>query len=202
MKKLSQHGYGHYCGCCRCCGCCVLLWLLLWLLFTNNFGLSIEIRDFLAIRCSERPRATDCKDASGTLRRRRWQSQNGYGWASAREALPRKTNCTSFRHETTASAAAPRSPDFNFSTTAAARGAFKYSRAGSRHEQIGHLQGLGSNRLQSSSRRAGTRSKWLGHCQDARTMSNRWWGIMWRAVRGPCSKPDFNVFELIQIQLI
>jgi len=129
-------------------------------------------------------------------------SQNGYGWASAREALPRKTNCTSFRHETTASAAAPRSPDFNFSTTAAARGAFKYSRAGSRHEQIGHLQGLGSNRLQSSSRRAGTRSKWLGHCQDARTMSNRWWGIMWRAVRGPCSTPDFKIFELIQIQLI
>ena len=117
MKKLSQHGYGHYCGCCRCCGCCVLLWLLLWLLFTNNFGLSIEIRDFLAIRCSERPRATDCKDASGTLRRRRWQSQNGYGWASAREALPRKTNCTSFRHQTTASAAAPGSPNFNFSTT-------------------------------------------------------------------------------------
>ena len=117
MKQLSQHGYGHCCGCCRCCGCCVLLWLLLWLLFTNNFGFSIQIRDFLAIRCSERPRATDCKHASGTLRRRRWQSQNGYGWASAREALPRKTNCTSFRHQTTASAAAPGSPNFNFSTT-------------------------------------------------------------------------------------
>ena len=156
MKQLSQHGYGHCCGCCRCCGCCVLLWLLLWLLFTNNFGFSIQIRDFLAIRCSERPRATDCKHASGTLRRRRWQSQNGYGWASAREALPRKTNCTSFRYKTTASAAAPRSP--NISTTATARGAFKYSRVGNRHEQIGHLQGLGSNCLQSLSRRAGTRS--------------------------------------------